>query len=155
MECITRSAVIVLHDKPERAFPMFSPQGEKRWDTSWNPVFLYPENGAWQEGMVFQTPSQNEVEDHYNWILSQLDQEKLSAKYTVFTIYRVWTIHVKCKKIRRHKTEATITYTFNGLNDIGDRLNKKDVEKLFMVDLKDWQQAINTCLSEPEKSDPL
>jgi len=39
-----------------------------------------------------------------------------------------------------------ITYTYVGLNDLGNRLNAHALESMFKHNLKDWELAINHYL---------
>lgn len=45
-----------------------------------------------------------------------------------------------------NKTLATVTYTYIGLNDLGNQLNKVSLEKMYSRQLLDWQEEINNYL---------
>jgi hypothetical protein len=150
MEQISRTARIILNDRIEKVFPLFSPLGEKKWVNGWSPDFLFPINGDFKENLVFKTESSNTAEEEYNWITSYLSKEEYLVVYTVFTENRVWTIKVQCIKTNLEKTEAQIIYTFTGLNKIGDEINRDSLEKMYSKDLKDWEHAINYYLDTGE-----
>ena len=44
------------------------------------------------------------------------------------------------------KTNVTVTYTYTGLTDEGNRKNKLAIEKIYANNLKDWEKAINRYL---------
>ena len=50
-----RTATIALHASMSVVFPLFEPEGERRWEPSWNPEWIFPQTGATMQGMVFQT----------------------------------------------------------------------------------------------------
>ncbi len=143
---ISNTATIQLNDFVEKVFPLFSPLGEKKWVNGWDPLFLYPKSGEFSENLVFKTKSSNTIEKEFNWILSYLNQKDFIVVYTVFTENRVWTIKVQCEKYGNKKTKAKIQYTFTGLNETGDKINKESLEKMFNQKLKNWEDAINYFL---------
>jgi len=144
---ISKSATIQLNGGIEIVFPLFTPLGEIKWVPGWSPEFLFPESGTLKENLVFKTKSSNSVEEVFNWITSYLNKEEHLVVYTVFTSNRVWTIKVRCEAHGTEQTKAEISYTFTGLNETGNALNEKALEKMYASDLKDWEAAINYFLT--------
>ncbi|MEM6633702.1 MAG: hypothetical protein AAF694_28775 [Bacteroidota bacterium] len=143
---ISRSASILLNASIDLVFPLFTPLGEKKWVPGWNPCIIYPEPHQLEEGLIFQTPGRFPGESFYTWVLQTYDVQIHLAKYTVFTSDRIWFITVQCREQALTKTEATITYTFTSLTDLGKSLNEKALDMMFEENLLDWEKALNHFL---------
>ena len=50
------------------------------------------------------------------------------------------------KSIEENKTSAEITYTFIGLNELGNKINEHSLSSMYKNDLKDWEEEINNYL---------
>ncbi len=148
---ISRSATILINNNPDQVFNLFSPLGEKKWVPGWNPNFIHPVDGNWQEGLVFSTPAGNNKEDCYHWIVSRLNRQQKKVMYTVFTSNRIWTITVRCQDHGTRQTSTTVTYTYTALNELGVDLNKTAMSKMFDRDLQDWQETLNSYLENSGK----
>jgi hypothetical protein len=139
-----RSASILIEAPVDKAFPLFGPVREKEWATGWEPEIIFT-NDAWvEEHMIFQTKGQ-ETGEKYIWAVTTYQPEKYLIEYTVLTNERIWFIRVACAS-QGDKTSATISYTYTGLTDEGNRKNKLAIEKMFNNDLSDWEEAINYYL---------
>lgn len=148
---ISRYATIILNENILEVFPLFSPKGEEKWVSGWRPEYIYPETGDFVENMVFKTKSANKSEQSYYWILAYLNTELYRAIYTVNTPNRAWAIKVQCTMFDQFKTIAIITYTYTALNNIGEKLNRDALDKMFRLELKDWEEAINHYIKTGQK----
>ena len=143
---ISKTAKIYINESIEKVFPLFSPLGEKKWIADWDPKFIYPTTGEFEENLIFRTDSTNDQEDIFNWVITKLLKDEYLVIYTVFTVNRIWTIRVKCFKESDQLTMVEITYIYTGLNELGHKLNKFALDEMFKDGLKDWEKAINTYL---------
>ena len=66
----------------------------------------------------------------------------------VSTKNRYWTITVKCNTIEENKTSAEVTYTFIGLNELGNKINEHSLSTIYKDDLKHWEEEINNYLNQ-------
>ncbi len=149
-ERVSRTATITLNGGIETVFPLFSAIEEKKWADGWNPIILYPTSEKLEAGMVFLTEGNNQNESAFAWIVSGYHPDKHFVEYTVSTENRIWVIAVRCTALSGDRTEATVTYTFTGLNQLGNRLNQSHVERMFARNLDDWRDAIDYYLSTGE-----
>lgn len=140
-ERISKTATFTVDTTIEKAFPLFGPVREKEWAEGWNPEIIYGE-GEVELHMMFRTKSSFKEESSFLWVITQFDPQKYFIEYTVSTPNRVWFIRVQCVA-KQSRTEASVTYTYTGLNEKGNELNRIALEKMFAEDLKDWQTAIN------------
>jgi hypothetical protein len=143
---ISKSATIVLKSKIENVFPLFGPFEERKWVEGWNPALIYPATETVEEGTTFKTEVHGHDETQSLWIVSKYEPEKHLIQYLVSTENRYWAITVKCIQSAENKTTAEITYTFTGLNDLGNKINEHLLEKMYSNNLKDWEDAINYYL---------
>ena len=150
---ISRTATITVNAPLEEAFALFGPIREKDWADGWDPQPIDPLGDLVQERMVFTTQShsgQEEPEDV--WIVSAYSVGDSFIEYTVFAPGRVWWIEVVCERLADGaQTRAEITYTYLGLTDRGNSLNKQALEQIFERDLRDWEEAINHFLATGER----
>lgn len=147
-EKISRTESIVLNGNVSRVFPLFGAFKEKKWAEGWNPTPIYVSADTIEEGTTFKTKSHGFGEPEYIWRINKYEPQKNLIQYLVFSPNRYWTITVKCTSISDHKTSAEITYTFIGLNVLGNHLDEHFLDKMYEHRLKDWEQAINVFLSK-------
>jgi hypothetical protein len=144
-ERLTKSATIRINGRVEKVFPLFGPVREAEWAYGWNPQLVFPKDIEVEEHMIFQTESHNDNESHYTWTLSKYQPVEHKVVYTVYTENRIWFIGVSCRA-SGDQTATEVTYTYTGLNEIGNRLNKEAMDKMFAHNLKDWELALNHYL---------
>lgn len=145
-ERISKCSTILLNGSMEKVFPLFGPVLEKEWAYGWNPEIIYSVFGEVEEHMIFRTKAHHAPEDFYTWVITQYDPDQHHIEYTVSTPNRIWFIGVQCKA-SDGKTIATVCYTYTGLNETGNQLNRAALEKMFADDLKDWEEALNYYLA--------
>lgn len=143
-ERVSRTASFEVHAGIDKAFPLFGPIREKEWAEGWNPEIIYGSPDHIEERFIFRTAVESD-EKFYLWTITQFDPQQHLVEYTVSTQNRIWFILVECKPKGDHTT-ATVTYTYNGLNEKGNELNRHALQKMFADDLRDWQEAINYYL---------
>ena len=147
-EKISQTASIQLRGNFEQVFPLFGPVREKDWADGWDPQILLLEADNIEEHMVFQTPAHLEDEDGlYTWIVSKFISQEGQIEYTIFADVRLWWISIQCQEEPDGQhCEATITYTFVGLNEAGVERNATALAGMYKHDLMDWEHAINHYL---------
>jgi len=142
-EKISQTASFIVDRKIDEVFPLFGAFEERKWEKSWDPVLIYPEEEIIQEGTTF-TSAGNTEEGRFLWIISKFEPDEHLIQYLVSTKNRFWTITVACRSISNNQTEATVTYSFTGLNEPGNELNKKALERMYSRNLRDWKEAIDS-----------
>lgn len=128
-------------------FPLFSAFEERKWAKGGDPVLIYPDTETIEEGTTFKTEGHGHGEDEVIWRVSKYEPDNFLIQYLVSTENRYWTITVKCKTIEENKTSAEITYTFIGLNELGNKINDHALSTMYKNDLKDWEEEINNHLN--------
>jgi len=144
-ERVQKTASFVVNTAIEKAFPLFGPIREKEWTAGWEPQIIYSVNPEVEEHMIFKTSGKHHGEEEYLWVLSQYNPKDYFIEYTVSTSQRLWFISVRCRP-KGSNTSVTVTYTYTGLTEEGNQLNKLALDKMYAHNLKDWEEAINYYL---------
>ena len=143
---ISKTATIILNNDISTVFPLFGAFEERKWAKGWNPVLIYPQSEIIEEGTTFKTEGHGNGESEFLWRVSKYEPENFLIQYLVSTENRYWTITVKCIMMEENKTAAEITYSYFGLNELGNKINEPALSKMFKNDLKDWEEEINNYL---------
>jgi hypothetical protein len=143
---VSKTATIILNGKIEIVFPLFGAFEERKWAEGWNPVLIYPEREIIEEGTTFKTEGHGHDELEFIWRVTKYEPEKFLIQYLVSTENRYWTITVKCSPTNNNKTSAEVTYTFIGLNALGNKLNEHSRQRIYKYNLKDWEEEINNYI---------
>ena len=155
-ERISESRQITLNGDLKAVFPLFGPIEESKWAPGWAPNIVSPMNVAIEEHMIFTTKAHHGQEADYTWIVSKYDPERAFVEYTVFAAERLWWITILCRKSNSNDhTEAEICYTFAGLTDKGNMMNRHILASMFAHDLKDWEDQINYYIETGHKKNSL
>ena len=147
-EKVSKTASFVVNDTIEKVFPLFGAFEERKWETNWDPILIYPDQEIIEEGTSFKIKGHgHDNETEFLWIVTKYDPELHLIQYLVSTPNRYWTITVKCKSLDNEmKTNITVTYSYFGLNEKGNELNTSGLEKMYQRNLQDWADAINNYL---------
>ena len=147
-EKVSQTASFTVNGPIVEIFPLFGAFEERKWESGWNPVLIYPAEEIIEEGTTFKTDGHGE-EPEYLWRVSRFDPDNFLIQYLVSTPNRYWTITVQCRTAPGDNTTtiATVTYTYIGLNHTGNQLNRIHLQRMYQHDLQDWATAINTYLA--------
>jgi len=144
-ERITRTASFIVQASVEKVFPLFGPIREKEWAASWEPQIIYSQHPEVEEHMIFRTAGNHPDEKEYVWVVAQYKPAHFFIEYQVSAHQRIWFIMVECKPLQEN-TLVSVTYSYTGLTEVGNRINQESLAKMFAHDLKDWAEAINYYL---------
>ena len=145
---VSRTANITLNGDPDTIFPLFGAFEERKWAEGWNPDLIYPATEIIEEGTTFKTSGHGHDEEEFLWIVIKYDPQFCLIRYLVSTPNRYWTITVECKPAGAYQSSAKITYCYTGLNEHGNILNQQALKKMYLRDLKDWEEEINYYLED-------
>lgn len=101
----------------ERAFPLFSPSGERLWVPGWDPEVLDPQGADWEEEMLFRTRDEH---GEAVWVITRLDRAAHEVTYHRVEPGRyVARVEVRCLP-GDSGTKVETSYRFVGLSDAGN-----------------------------------
>jgi hypothetical protein len=137
----TRSATIRLHAPPERAFPLFEPEGERAWAPGWDPRFLHPRDCSAEEGAVFVTRADGR---ETIWMITAYRPPSRIRYARITPGFHAVTVEVELTA-EAAETHARVSYTLTALTPAG---NDAVAEMVAGYDgwMVDWQQRINAAL---------
>lgn len=148
---ISRTASITAKGNIDLIYPLFGAFEERKVAYGWNPILIYPDTETIEEGTTFKIISDSHGhtghgEKEYIWRVTRYDPANHLIQYLVSTPNRYWTVTVTCEAIDAEQTKATVTYTYIGLNELGNEINQKAMDAMFKHNLKDWEDGINYYL---------
>jgi hypothetical protein len=128
-----------------QAFPLFSPQGEKRWVPGWRPRILYPREAAWERGLLFTT---REERAEAVWVVTALERNRHAVEYHRVEPGRyVARVRVRCRSAGRARTRALVHYAFFGLSKAGNREVAALSAEAYRQKMRRWEAWIGECLA--------
>jgi hypothetical protein len=140
-ERISKTATITINGSIGKVFPLFGAFEERKWAEGWNPTLIYPTEEIMEEGTTFRTKASGKLEREFLWRVSKYEPQRFLVQYLVSTENRYWTITVQCAETPEHLTSAEITYTYTGLNPLGNTINAESLNNMYGNNLKDWEEA--------------
>ena len=152
-ERISQEAEITLNGNIEKVFLLFGAFEERKWAKDWNPVLIYPDVEIIEDGTIFRTEAHGHDENNFLWRVTKYEPAKFVIQYLITTENRQWTITIKCNPISINKTKTEIDYTYIGLNEKGNKINRHSLNEMFKHNLKDWEKEINTYLENIKLSE--
>lgn len=141
---VVRSGTFRLPVSPDRAFPSFSPEGERAWAPGWAPGYMHPRDGAPRAGLVFRTAAAGE---HTLWVLLRYDATAFEAQYVrVVPDSRIGLVTVRCRGMAPDATEVAVAYELTALSAAGNLTLEEFTQGAFAAMLEQWQKAIAMAL---------
>jgi hypothetical protein len=127
-----------------QAFPLFSPEGERRWVKDWVPRYLHPRDvPSDAAGTVFQTNHNNE-ETH--WMVLRYSPAEGVAEYARITPgSRIGVVTVHATE-RNGGTDVEVTYKLTSLSEAGTRALQAMTEASYAAMLQDWERLIHQAI---------
>lgn len=133
----------------EKAFPLFSPEGETWWVPGWKPEYLDPPGPAWEEGQLFRTC---EASGEAVWIVTRLDRERHRAGYRrVEPGHFVARVEVDCRQTGPGATEVEIVYSYVGLSESGNEAIAAMTEEEYAQKMHTWAGWVADYISGPRQ----
>ena len=124
------------------AFELFTPSGERRWATGWDPSFPAPHEDETCPGVVFVTAHRHPV----TWVVVASDRPRSITYANVSDGDRAGLIRVVCEAEDFGRTTATVSYQMTALSDAGDAALHAFAEQ-YPQYMRHWQDAITACIS--------
>jgi hypothetical protein len=129
-----------------RAFPFFTPDGERLWVPDFDPHYLHPLTGEQGARAIFTTAHGGE---DTLWMVLRFSPSEGIAEYARVTPgSRGGTVHVALEPIDEATTRATVTYDLTSLSEAGDRTLAAFTESAYAGMLADWQQKIARAITD-------
>jgi hypothetical protein len=124
----------------ERAFTLFTPEGERAWAEGWNPRYLHPADGRTEAGMAFTT---GHGQDETIWTMTRHDVAACIVEYVRTTPgNRTAVVLVQCAALGPGRTRVTVVYALTGLSEAGNAYIREMDEARYRAFIDGWGEAI-------------
>jgi hypothetical protein len=125
-----------------RAFPLFSPLGERSWVPDWQPELLDPFGASWERGQVFRT---EEGGREAVWLVTHLDAAAHEVEYhRVCSGRYVARVAVRCHALSGETTAVEVGYRFVGLSPEGNTEIEIMTPEAYAQKMEHWKEWIET-----------
>ena len=141
----SRTGSFHLDAAPQRAFPLFTAQGERSWAPGWGPEML---SGDVERGSVFRTHSHGQT---VVWIVSAYDAVAQRVSYArLVDSTDMGLVDVACEA-DGDGTRVTVRYTLTPLSEAGERkvAHLLDSQR-YAAFMEEWRSAIAAALRRGE-----
>ncbi len=139
-ERAVRSHSFIVDLPSAQAFPLFEPEGERRWAGDWAPDYIFPADGRTESGMVFRTSHNHE--DTVWMMLRHRPQQGLVEYARVTPGNRIATVLVQCKELAPRRTQVNVVYTITALGEEGNAFIRRWDEAHYREYIDSWGEAI-------------
>lgn len=140
-----RTGTVRIAVAPHRAFDLFSPLGEKHWVAGWDPELLHPASGDPEVGAVFATQHHDGLRAVWTIIAMEPSARHIAYVNVTADTYLA-LIDVRCQADPGGGTCATVTYTYTGLSEHGNRYIESLTEADYRDRMASWEEAIGNYL---------
>ena len=143
---VRRSGTLRVAAPLTRAFPFFTPDGERLWVPDFDPQYLHPQSGEQGAGAIFTTAHGGE---DTLWMVLKFSPADGVAEYARVTPgSRGGTVRVALEALDEARTLATVTYDLTALSERGDEVLAALTESAYAAMLADWEQKIDRALRD-------
>ena len=142
MRSIKHSAGFYISQPVERVFPLFSPEGEKRWVPNWDYKNIM---GTTQlsEDYVFLTGSHDHASAGAIWLVKRyVPHEWLVQFYRVEPEDKVGVVTVQCSRISDRKTRVEVTYQYIPLSEKSRKFIDGFTIEFFKKFIGEWRDLL-------------
>jgi hypothetical protein len=128
------------------AFPLFSPEGERKWIDGWDPTPVFPQSIDFARDTVFRTGSGDE---QAVWTIVEADGQSHRAEYVrVAPHSHCARIVVNIEPLEAQRSKVVVSYTITAFAENSSDLLAAFSEEAYAAKMNDWQQQIGAYLRD-------
>jgi len=128
------------------AFPLFSPEGERKWIREWNPRPMFPDTIEFRQDTVFR-------EGEAVWTIVDADWQTHRAEYVrVAPSSHTAHIVVKVDAAGADRSHVKVSYTVTIIGEQGASLLEAFSEAEFAAKMRRWQKQIGEHLESKKRA---
>jgi hypothetical protein len=125
-------------------FPLFSPEGEKRWVPGWDYENLMGKTEL-SEDDVFLTKAHDHGTTEAIWIVKKYDPESHFVQfYKIEPKDKIGVITVSCTELETSKTKIEVTYKYLALSATGEKFIAGFDEEAYAAFIGEWQSLLSS-----------
>ncbi len=142
MKSISHTQAFEIKIPVDELFPLFSPEGEKRWVPGWD-YETVTENTGLSEDFVFLTRSHDHADTEAIWIVKRYEPQKHWVQYyKIEPGFKLGVITVKCEKRGPFKTRVRVTYQYQALTLAGERFITGLSKQAYDLFIRQWKKLL-------------
>jgi len=123
-------------------FPLFSPEGEKKWVPDWAYENVMG-TVELSEDYVFLTKTHDHRTTDAIWIVKKYDPRLYFVQfYKIEPEDKIGLVTVKCTELEAKKTKIQVTYKYIALSPTGERFVSQFSKSVYDKFIDDWQALI-------------
>ena len=131
----------------ETLFPLFSPEGEKRWVPDWDYVDVADARELAEDG-VFLTRTHDHAAKDAIWIVKRYRPEKYFVQfYKIEPEEKIGLVTVECVPLGPESTRVKAGYTYTGLSEEGNRFVEGFTAADYEEYMREWRQLLESYFS--------
>ena len=126
-----------------KLFPLFSPEGEKKWVPGWDYENVMRTTELFED-YVFLTNTHDHGTTGAIWIVKKYDPEShLVQYYKIEPEDKIGVVTVKCMEIEGDKTQVQVTYKYIALSTKGEMFVSEFSESVYEKFIGEWQTFLS------------
>jgi hypothetical protein len=142
---VCRTGSFGLDCDPETAFPFFSPEGECRWVSGWDPKPVFPDQIAFARDTVFR---EGKGTHEAVWTVVDVDWRIYRAEYVrLAPASHSAHIIVKVESTESSRSHVIVSYTVTAFGEDAATLVDSFSEPAYAAKMRDWKKRITGCLA--------
>lgn len=147
---VSRKFIHKINSTPDKIFPLICPVRQRDWLDGWNCEMIYSESGISEEGCVFKTRHEGEVDTI--WVITKYDVENYIIEYVRIT-WGVLAVKINIKLEHRYSniTDVNTEYIFTSLSEKGNEFIEGKSSSQFFSMMKWWEKSMNYYLESGKK----
>lgn len=147
---VSRKFIHKIDSTPDKIFPLICPVKQLDWLDGWNFEMIYSESGISEEGCVFKTKHEGDVDTI--WVITKHDVENFIIEYIRITPgVLIVKININLEHRYSNITDVNTEYIFTALSEKGNEFIEGKSSKQFFNMMKWWEKSINYYLDSGKK----
>jgi hypothetical protein len=142
MTTIQHTASFSIRQPIDAVFPLFSPEGEKRWVPGWD-YTNQMDTAPLAPDDVFTTTAHNHGTVAAIWIIGRyLPDEHVIQLYKIQPDDKVGTVTVQCRSRGPDQTTVQVTYKYTALSETGQEFIDSFTEEAYIGFIAEWRRLL-------------
>ncbi len=148
---VARAGAFELPCDAEKAFPLFSPEGEREWVKGWDPKPIFPSTIEFRRDTVFQT---QDAGGEAIWIILAVEWKSHTAEYVRIAPHSHSAhIVVKIEPLSTKQSKVDVRYIVTAFGGTPADILAEFSEEAYAKKMLNWQQRIVNHLKGDMRSE--
>ena len=144
---VGHAQTITLNYMPERVFPLFTPEEEKKWAAGWDFELIYSSSDEVEENLIFTTAAHDHGQSGAIWIISRYEPTDYFIEYQrIEPGVKIGRIRIRCEAGDQEATLVAIEYVYTALSEPGNEFIDRFAANEYITFIGHWEKAINYYL---------